>query len=98
VKRRVVEIDVSDHAVLRWLERQHGLDIAAVKDLIRGKTRSAAELGAIALVSDRVRFILVEARDQRPGGNRIVVPTVLRADQERFAWQHFAKRDGAGDD
>lgn len=58
MKRRAVTVEVTDHAVLRWLEHAHGLDLRAVKRLIASKVRNGAELEAVAVVVDQVRFVL----------------------------------------
>ncbi|MAA97802.1 MAG: hypothetical protein CMN87_15515 [Stappia sp.] len=49
---------VTDHAVLRYLERAHGLDVDAVRAHIAGRAMTAAELGALAVKIEGVRFVL----------------------------------------
>jgi len=83
VKRRPVEITVSDHAVLRWLERAQGLDIAAIRRLIAGLTVNAAELEAVAVQVGKVRFVLRNETGAAAVPARVVVTTVLRLDQRR---------------
>lgn len=61
MNRRPVRITVSDHAVLRWLEREHGLDVTAVRALLSGQVLSAAEMGALAVCVGKVRLVLVGA-------------------------------------
>jgi hypothetical protein len=83
MKRRKVAVDVSDHAVLRWLERSQGLDVEAVRAMIAGKVMSAAELQACAVVVEKVRFILREQGDGRPGVAYVLVSTTVNLDQRR---------------
>lgn len=82
VRRRAVEVAVSDRAVLRWLERSQGLDVGAIRRLIAGKVTNAAELGAVAVQIEKVRFVLRDSeRMEEP--RHVVVTTVLKLDQRR---------------
>lgn len=65
---------ITDHAVLRYLERRHGLDVEAVRAHLAGMTVTAVRLGAIAVTVDNVKLVLVEAHD---GSGDAVVSTVL---------------------
>jgi hypothetical protein len=49
---------VSDHAVLRYLERAHGLDIGAVRDHLAERAATAADLGALAVKIEGVKLVL----------------------------------------
>ncbi|MDM9647728.1 hypothetical protein [Rhizobium sp. S163] len=49
---------VSDHAVLRYLEHSHGLDVEAVRLHIADRCATGAELRALAVVVERVKFVL----------------------------------------
>lgn len=49
---------VSDHAVLRYLERAHGLDVQFFRDHIADLTARGVEHGAIAVGIEGVKFIL----------------------------------------
>lgn len=60
MKRRSVELHVSDHAVLRYLERRHGIDTEAVRRHLHGLALNAAELGAVAVRAEGVRIFLRE--------------------------------------
>lgn len=75
MKRRAVRIEVSDHAVLRWLEREHGLDVAPIRASIAGLVMNAAELQALAVCVGKVRFVLRDTIAGRPGD--VTVVTVL---------------------
>jgi hypothetical protein len=70
MKRRDVSLHVSDHAVLRYLERCHGVDIETVRRHLAGLAVNAAELGAVAVRTDAVRLFL---RDTDIGAGRVLV-------------------------
>lgn len=64
----VPEAAVSDHAVLRYLERVLDLDVDAVRGLILSETKRAIAAGASAVVRDGVRYVIL---------NRTVVTVLL---------------------
>lgn len=50
---------VTDHAVLRYLERVKGFDIAAVrKEMLTPEVTSAIRVGAVSLKRDGVEYVL----------------------------------------
>lgn len=49
---------VTDHAVLRYLERVKGIDIDAVRDELGRVVDRAIELGAGAAIVDGVKYVL----------------------------------------
>lgn len=51
-------IRVTDHAVLRYLERAHGLDVDAVRRHLSGKVETGARLGAVGVTVENVKFVL----------------------------------------
>lgn len=53
-----MNITVSDHAVLRWLERVQGLDIEAARKRIRREVALAVKLGASSTTVDGIVFHL----------------------------------------
>lgn len=57
-------VQVTDHAVLRYLERAMGLNIEVVREHILGICVSAASFGAVAVRSEGLKFVI--------DGNRIV--------------------------
>lgn len=60
-----IEIEVSDHAVLRYIERKLGIDIEAIRAEIASPTTIAAiKAGALSVVSEGFRYVI--------RGNRIV--------------------------
>ncbi|KNY13625.1 hypothetical protein AKG11_28235 [Shinella sp. SUS2] len=65
-------LHVTDHAVLRYLERAHGLDVEAVRRHIASRCATGAELRAATVVIERVKFVLAQASTET------TVVTVLR--------------------
>jgi hypothetical protein len=53
---------VTDHAVLRHLERVLGVDVEAIRRELGHKVDAAVEAGAVATVSEGIRYILIEDR------------------------------------
>lgn len=51
-------VRITDHAVLRYLERAHGLDIDAVRRHLSGKVQTGARLGAVGVTIDNVKLVL----------------------------------------
>ncbi len=49
---------VTDHAVLRYLERAHGLDVELVRRHLEGLAANAVELGATGVRIERVMLVL----------------------------------------
>lgn len=49
---------VSDHAVLRFLQRKYGLDVEAVRAKIDALAGPAIDAGALTLKVDGVSFVL----------------------------------------
>lgn len=49
---------VTDHAVLRYLERVHGIDIDAVREEVSHLVDLAVEMGAGAVVVDGLKYVL----------------------------------------
>lgn len=60
MKRRDIKLHVSDHAVLRYLERRHGVDIEVVRRHLAGLAVNGAQLGAVAVHAESVRLFLRE--------------------------------------
>ena len=74
----MTEIRVSDHAVLRYLERAHGLDVEAVRKHLAGLAVTGARLGAAGVIIEKVKLVLVA--DQYNTVDRTVVVTVTPVD------------------
>ncbi|MRN67840.1 hypothetical protein [Brucella sp. 10RB9213] len=51
-------VHVTDHAVLRYLEREHGLDVGAVRNHIAGLAATGVQLEAISVKVERVKLLL----------------------------------------
>lgn len=51
-------VRVTDHAVLRYLEREHGLDVDAVRNHIAGLAATGVQLEAISVKVERVKLVL----------------------------------------
>lgn len=62
---------ITDHALLRYLERVIGIDVASHRQELEVKLAQAVELGAVALVSEGWRYTIVDCH----------VTTVLRRDR-----------------
>lgn len=60
---------VTDHAVLRWLERVEGVDVVAIRRRIAKAVRRGVDHGAAGVVLDGVTFYL------QYGGDEAVVTT-----------------------
>lgn len=58
MKRRPVSLVVTDHAVLRYLEREHGIDVELVRRHLAAPAQTAAELGAVAVQVERVKLVV----------------------------------------
>lgn len=61
-------VHVTDHAVLRWLQRVEGVDVDAIRRRIHKSALIGAEHGAANVVKDGVRFVLV----YHPAETRVV--------------------------
>lgn len=62
MKRRPALPSVTDHAMLRYLERTQGVDIAAIRRHIAGRVARGVEHGGSAVIVEGVKFVLVENR------------------------------------
>lgn len=74
MKKRPVE--VSDHAVLRYLERVGGFNIEGLRKAIANRVTTSAPDGACSIVIDGFRFII------REDGSTRVITTIMRRDWE----------------
>lgn len=57
---RVPRPIVTDHAVLRYIERKHGVDVAAIREHIAGLVARGVERKGNAVVVEGVKFVLKE--------------------------------------
>ncbi|MFD1914134.1 hypothetical protein [Halodurantibacterium flavum] len=78
---------VTDHAMLRYLERVVGIDVTAHRRDIERLVAQAVELQATALTKDGYRYVINDFR----------VTTVMPAHSELRIMRPFRHRDGWGD-
>ncbi len=74
---RLGMIEVTDHAVVRWLERVRGIDISSVRREIAGLCGPAAMVGAATVKVSGVKFHIV--------GNRVCTVVRTKGDDPRHA-------------
>lgn len=55
-------VRVSDHAVLRYLERVHGLDVEGIRNAMADACARGVTTGAPSIRIDNTRFINAEGR------------------------------------
>ncbi len=79
-------IHVSDHAVLRYLERVRGVDLRAVRRAIAREVANGVEHEACGVIRDGLTYKLVGA----------VVVTVHRTSPGRDKRTGGARREGGG--
>ena len=53
-----VSVYVSDHAVLRYIERHYGVDVEKVRKQIEAKATPAAQIGAAVFGFENLKFVL----------------------------------------
>lgn len=56
-------LDVSEHAVIRWLERVYKIDIEAIREEIRAAATPAASLGASKVSTQGVTICIGVSRE-----------------------------------
>ncbi|BCH63234.1 hypothetical protein RvVAT039_04500 [Agrobacterium vitis] len=49
---------VTDHAVLRFLERRHGIDVEAIRTEIRIMCSTGVRFGAAKVIADGMKFVI----------------------------------------
>lgn len=80
-------IEVTDHAIVRWLERVHGVDMDAVRAEIAAACRTGVSLGACSVKVQNVKFQLDENK----------VCTILLTSEHRSGPVKEPKRSRAAD-
>jgi hypothetical protein len=68
-----MKVAVSDHALLRHIERVVGVNLDALRDHIRATVQEAADAGATSVTVDGATYCIVRRAD----GTAAVVTTVL---------------------
>lgn len=111
MKRRAVKIRVTDHAVVRYLERGLGVDVAALRAHLAGLALNAAELAATGCKINGVKLVVdSDGHTDADGAHYVRIPTViydvplfgqlkrrgsLRGSSPRAVSHHEGKRDCA---
>lgn len=80
-------IEVTDHAIVRWLERVRGIDMDAVRAEIAAHCRTAVEFGAASVLVHNVKFRL----------NQNIVCTIVRTSTHRPGPVKEPRRSRASD-
>jgi hypothetical protein len=83
MKQRQVNVTVTDHAVIRYLEAQHGIDLEPLRAEMAGLATTAAQLKASSIAVGRVRMVLIdgEATDE---GQKVSLVTCKQRGGLRF--------------
>lgn len=77
MKRRRVALTVSDHAVLRYIERAFAVDVEAIRRHLAGRAMNAAELGALTVSFERIKLALAENGGAEDGAAAVAATTAL---------------------
>ena len=68
-----VTVYVSDHAMLRYIERRYGVDVEKIRREITSKALPAAKMGAAVFGIDDLKFVLSRGDHD----NVVTVKTVM---------------------
>jgi hypothetical protein len=71
------KVRVTDHAVLRFLEREHGVDVEAVRSALALSATPAAMLGAHSLGLGRIKIVLINGARLADGTRLVEATTCL---------------------
>jgi hypothetical protein len=76
---------ISDHAMLRYLERVVGIDVDAHRREVERRVALAVALGASAVVRDGMRYVIRDFRvtTVAPSASDPRFPRLQRPDEER---------------
>jgi len=80
-------VQVTEHAICRYLERAYGFNIEAIREHIAGICSAPAALGAVCVRAEGVRFEIVD--------NRVVTVTPDGAIPSRTGQQLASERSRA---
>lgn len=78
MKRQPAAPEISDRAVIRWLERVYNLDLSAVREHLAGKAMTGAEYGATAVRIDGLKLLLAKDGEVANGDPYVVMTTVIK--------------------
>jgi len=53
---------ITDHAIIRFLERVHGIDVQAARAEIEARVGQAVRVGACAVISGGFRYVIDDVR------------------------------------
>lgn len=92
----MTDIIVTDHAVLRYIERVHGVDVDQLRAIIAGIVKEAAEAGATRYSVDGFTYAI----SHRTHTKEVAVTTVLPAPSPSMAslWRGKRSRGAAARD
>lgn len=80
MKRRPVALSVTDHAVIRYMERALGINVGVLRAHIAGLAENGAELGAVGIKIEHYKIVAVHTeKTVRDDERLVVIPTVLEA-------------------
>ena len=77
------KITVSDHAILRYIERHYGLSLDPIREKITALVRGPVAVGASSHTVDDITFCFEKCRKEN---GTIVVSTVLERGMGRTKW------------
>lgn len=77
--KTAVTITVSDHAIIRYIERKHRISLDQVREKITGVVLAAANVGAKYLNHEGQRYV-INQRTNASGMRFATVTTVLDGD------------------
>lgn len=86
-------LEVSDHAIMRWLERVYKLDLEEVRAEIHKAAYDAAAAGARSISTQGVT---IRIGDRNDGGGGKIVVTVLPCESPGGAMEGMARAKGGG--
>lgn len=75
MRLRTIPVVVSDHALLRYIQREVGVDIEALRSHVAGLARFGAERSAASVMTGRVRLVLRDSEHE--GQPCVTVVTAL---------------------
>jgi hypothetical protein len=82
------DIIISDHALLRYIERHYGFSFKPIMDHIALQVRPAVNAGASTYSVDDITFCLEKSSK---GGDVMVVTTVLERNMKTGKWRENNK-------
>ncbi len=84
MKRRTVALTITDHAVLRYIERAFAVDVERIRRHLAGRAMNAAELGAIAVRFDAIRLAFADNGLAEDGASDVAATTALHRSMPVF--------------